>query len=74
MNQKKTNLEQVPNEYPIRSVVGKMAGILDSAIQQPLETEFVHPNDSPLQKDSKDRVKLMNLAKNFSSQIPSLEH
>ena len=74
MNQKKTNLEQVPNEYPIRPVVGKLAGILDSAIQQPLETEFVHPNDSPLQKDSKDRVKLMNLAKNFSSQIPSLEH
>ena len=73
MNQKKMNQEKGPNEYPIRPAVEKTVEILGSAIQH-LETELVRLNDSPLQKDSKDRVKLMNLAKNFSSQIPSLEH
>ena len=73
MNQEKMNQEKGPNEYPIRPAVEKTVEILGSAIQH-LETELVRLNDSPLQKDSKDRVKLMNLAKKFSSQIPSLEH
>ena len=61
-----------PNDYPIRPAVEKMAGILETAIQR-LETELARLNDSQLRKDSKDQVKLMNLVKNFSSQIPSLE-
>ena len=69
----KMNQKKGPNEYPIRPAVEKTVEILGSAIQH-LETELVRLNDSPLQKDSKDRVKLMNLAKKFSSQIPSLEH
>jgi len=70
----KTNQKiQEPNEYPNLPAVGT-AGILASAIQhQHPVIELVHLIDSPLQKDSKDRVKLVNLAKNFSSQIPSLE-